>query len=487
MTSDPTRAAPGGTAAPGAAPRPADGPAGPDVAAVVAALRAARPGTGAPDLDRRIARLRALERFLAVHEADITRALVADLGRTAAEAWLGDIAPTRAEAAFARRHVRAWARRHRTPVPLWALPGRAWYQYEPLGTVLIIGPWNYPVFLLLGPLVSALAAGNSAVVKPSEHAPATSRLLADLLPRHLGADAVRVVEGGPEVTRDLLAQGFDHAFFTGGTETGGQIMAAAARHLTPVTLELGGKSPVIVTRRADVDVAARRVAWAKLVNAGQTCIAPDYALVDTAVREAFVSATVAALRAFRAGRDGTPLRVVDRRHFERLAAALAGAGGTVAAGGGTDPATLGIDPTVIVDPLPDSRLMTEEIFGPVLPVLGVDSLDAALRFVRSRPKPLALYLFSRSRHEHRRVLAETSSGGVVVNHVTLHGIVPHLPFGGVGPSGMGTSHGRWGFETFSHPRAVLTKPLRPDPSIGYPPYTGVKMRVLRGLLSGPGR
>lgn len=451
----------------------------PSIGAGVDALRATFAGGRTRDAEWRIRQLRAIERLLDEREAEIARALAEDLGRSPAEAWLGDVASTRAEAAFARKHVRKWMKRKRVSLSLTSLPGRGWYSYEPLGVVLIIGPWNYPVYLSLAPLVAAVAAGNCAVIKPSEHAPASSALLARLVPEYLDSDAVNVVEGDAAVTQELLAQGFDHAFFTGGTEIGKKIMEAAAAHLTPVTLELGGKSPVIITRNADIEVAARRVAWVKLMNSGQTCIAPDYVLVEHSVREKFVDAVVATMKAFRADQGDPTMRIVNRRQFDRLAGLIDTSDGTVAYGGGTDPDSLGIEPTVLVDPSPDSPVMGEEIFGPILPVLTVESLDDAIRFVNGRPKPLASYLFTKSTGERDRALSEISSGGAVVNHVAMHCLEPQLPFGGVGQSGIGAYHGRWGFEALSHRKAVLAKPSRPDPSVVYPPYTKLKLKLMR--------
>lgn len=473
MTSDVSNTTMNGTSA-ALVPEFAVGP-------VVAALRETFASGRTRSREWRVRQLQAIERLLDEREDYIAAALAEDLGRAPAEAWLGDIASTRAEATFARKRVSRWMKKRRTGLSLSSLPGRAWYQYEPLGTVLIIGPWNYPVYLSLGPLVGAVAAGNCAVIKPSEHAPASSALLARLVPQYLDPAAVAVVEGEARVTQDLLAQGFDHAFFTGGTEIGKLIMSAAAPHLTPVTLEVGGKSPVIVTRHADLEVAARRVAWVKLMNSGQTCIAPDYVLVERSVRETFVNAVIEAITAFRAGQPGM-LRIVNRRQFDRVASLIDKADGVVAFGGGVDEEQLGVEPTVIVDPSPDSAVMAGEIFGPVLPVLAVESLDEAIAFVNARPKPLATYLFSKDAGERDRVLGEISSGGAVVNHVAMHCLEPRLPFGGVGDSGMGAYHGRWGFETFSHRKAVLAKPSRPDPSVMYPPYTDRKLKLMRRVL-----
>jgi aldehyde dehydrogenase (NAD+) len=430
----------------------------------------------------RLSQLEAIERLCDEREADIAAALLADLGRPAVEAWLGDIASTKGEAAFARKHLKKWMRRRRQPLPLAQLPGRCWVRYDPLGVVLIIGPWNYPVYLTLAPLVAAVAAGNCAVLKPSELAPATSALLARLVPLYLDAEAVRVVEGDGQTTQELLAQGFDHALFTGGTAVGKKIMAAAAPTLTPVTLELGGKSPVIVAADADLDVAARRIAWVKLMNSGQTCIAPDYVLADRSISNEFTNRIIANFKAFRADDDGRGMRIVNARQFDRLVSMIESTTGAVVAGGGFERSTLTIEPTVLLDPSPDDAVMADEIFGPVLPVLTIESATAAVDFINRRPKPLALYVFTSSRQSARNLIHRIPSGGAVVNHVAMHCLVPQLPFGGVGASGMGAYHGRWGFEALSHRRAVLSKSTRPDPMFVYPPYTDRALKIMRKLF-----
>ena len=426
--------------------------------------------------------LRAIERMCEEREAEISEALTRDLGRSMFEAWLGDIASTKAEAIFARKHFRKWMKPRRQSLPLAQMPGRAWVQYDPLGVVLVIGPWNYPFFLCMSPVVAAVAAGNAVVIKPSELAPATSELIARLVPLYLDPEAVRVVEGAADVTQDLMSQGFDHALFTGGTEIGRKIMAAAAPTLTPVTLELGGKSPVLVLADADLDVTARRIAWTKLLNSGQTCIAPDYILADRSIAKELTDKIVATIAKFRADQKDPSLRIVNERQFDRLVSIISATGGKVVTGGGSDRSTLSIEPTVIIDPAPDDSVMADEIFGPILPIITVGSTDEAVAFVNSRPKPLALYVFTSSQQKGRDLVDRMPSGGAVINHIAMHCLVPQLPFGGVGASGMGAYHGQWGFEALSHRRAVLSKPAKPDPSLLYPPYTDRAMKILRRLL-----
>ncbi len=434
------------------------------------------------DLKWREQQLRAIERMCDEREAEISAALTADLGRSAFESWLVDVASTKAEAAFARKHLRKWTKPKRAGLPLAQMPGKAWVQFDPLGVVLIIGPWNYPFFLCMSPLVAAVAAGDAAVIKPSELAPATSALIAKLVPQYLDRDAIRVVEGAADVTQDLLSQGFDHALFTGGTEIGRKIMAAAAPTLTPVTLELGGKSPVVVLADADLDVAARRIAWTKLLNSGQTCIAPDYVLAERSIAAALTEKIIAAIATFRADQADPSLTIVNERQFDRLVSLISATGGTVVTGGRSDRAALKIEPTVILDPPIGDPVMSDEIFGPILPILTVDSADAAVAFVNARPKPLALYVFTKDQDRARTLIDRMPSGGAVINHIAMHCLVPQLPFGGVGASGMGAYHGQWGFEALSHRRAVLAKSAWPDPSLLYPPYTDRAMKILRRLL-----
>ncbi len=454
----------------------------PDIAATVRRLRDTFATGRTRSIDWRKQQLRALEKLMIDNEPAIAEALASDLGRKPFEAWLTDVAPTAGEAKDAAKNVGKWMRRKYRLLELSQLPGRGWIEYEPYGTVLIIGAWNFPFVLTLGPAVGAIAAGNTVVLKPSEVTPASSALMAELVLRYLDNDAIAVIEGDGAVSQELIEQGFDKLCFTGGTEIGRKVYQSAAPHLTPVTLELGGKSPVIVAADADIDVAAKRIAFTKLLNSGQICIAPDYVLADASIRDDLVSKIKEAVTTFESA-DPSGKRIVNQRHFDRLTTSLAATKGTVAVGGGSDASSLKIQPTVVVDPDLDEPLMTDEIFGPILPVVTVQSLDEAIKFVNSRPKPLAAYLFTKAKAVRERVIKEVSAGGMVVNHLVFYFATNKLPFGGVGPSGMGAYHGKFGFEEFSHRKAVMTKPTRPD--IGgfmYPPYTEKAWKLARKLI-----
>ncbi|WP_207569038.1 aldehyde dehydrogenase family protein [Mycobacterium decipiens] len=457
-----------------------------DIAETVARLRQTFASGRTRGVEWRKRQLLALQKLVDENEDAIGAALAEDLDRKPFEAYLADIAMTSAEAKYAAKRVRRWMRRRYLLLEVPQLPGRGWVEYEPYGTVLIIGAWNYPFYLTLGPAVGAIAAGNTVVLKPSEVAAASARLMAELVPRYLDTDAVALIEGDGKVSQQLIAQGFDRVMFTGGTEIGRKVYEGAAPHLTPVTLELGGKSPVIVTADADVDVAAKRIAWIKLLNAGQTCVAPDYVLADATIRDELVSKIGAAITKFRSD-EPHGLRIVNQHQFDRLSgyicAAKADEKGEVVVGGECDASSLRIQPTVVVDPDPDGPLMRNEIFGPILPVVTVKSVDEAIRFVNSRPKPLSAYLFTKSRAVRERVIKEVPAGGMLVNHLAFQVSTAKLPFGGVGASGMGAYHGRWGFEEFSHRKSVLTKPTRPDlSSFIYPPYTERAIKMARRLF-----
>jgi aldehyde dehydrogenase (NAD+) len=454
-------------------------------AAVVADLRRTFDDGVTRPLEWRREQLRALDRLLSDGAHDLLHAMAEDMGKPAVEGQLTDLSIVSAEIGVMLRHLTRWARPERMPLPLAQQPGRATVVREPLGVALVIAPWNYPVQLLLVPVAAALAAGNCVVAKPSEISSATAGVLARLIPSYLDPRAVAVVEGGPAQTEALLAERFDTIFYTGSGRVGRIVLQAAARHLTPVTLELGGKSPVIVTADADLETAARRIAWGKFLNAGQTCVAPDYLLVERAVEDRLVDrlrTTVADFYGQDPARSADLTRIVNDQHFQRLTGLLAATSGRVAIGGQTDAATRYVAPTVVTGIGGDDPLMEDELFGPILPVVAVDDLDEAIAFVAARPKPLALYLFSGSAENTERVLQGTSSGGVGVNCTVQHFAVPSLPFGGVGASGFGAYHGRSGFETFSHRRAVLVKPAKPDLPVLYPPYNRLKAWLLKRLL-----
>ncbi|MCB9648702.1 MAG: aldehyde dehydrogenase family protein [Deltaproteobacteria bacterium] len=454
-----------------------------EIPGLVAAARATFESGRTRDLAWRKAQLDGVIRMIRENMDAIHAALAADVGKPDVEAYTAETSFSINDAELVKKKLDGWVRPQRVRTPIISQPGSSYVQREPLGVVLIIAPWNYPFQLAVAPLIGALAAGNTAVVKPSEVSPATSAILARLLPRYVDQDAVKVVLGGvPETTR-LLEERFDHIFYTGNGAVGRIIMAAAAKHLTPVTLELGGKSPCIVDSEVELDVAVKRIALGKFYNCGQTCVAPDYVLAHKDVYEAFLTKLQAALREFfgpDAAKSPDYGRVVNARHHKRLMALLQGE--KIVCGGEGDEAARYIAPTVLRDVEPDAAVMQEEIFGPILPVLKVESVDEAIRFINRRDKPLALYVFSTRRAVQEQVLAETSSGGATVNHVWMHLAVPGLPFGGVGPSGMGAYHGRHSFECFSHRKAVLRKPAGMDPPILYPPYDDTKKKWIKRIL-----
>ncbi|BAX90476.1 aldehyde dehydrogenase family protein [Mycobacterium shigaense] len=453
-----------------------------DVAATVARLRRTFATGRTRDIEWRKRQLVQLTKLMEENEGAIAAALAEDLDRSPFEAFIADIATTSGEAKYAAKKLRRWTKRRYQLLEMPQLPGRGWIEYEPYGTVLIIGAWNYPFYLTLGPAVGAIAAGNAVILKPSEIAAASAHVMAELVPRYLDSDAIAVVEGDGSTSQELIAQGLDRVLFTGGTEIGRKVYEGAAPHLTPCTLELGGKSPVIVAADADLDVAAKRIAWMKLLNAGQTCVAPDYVLADAKIRDELVSKIGAAITKFTADKpDG--MRIVNQRQFDRISGYLAGGDGKVVVGGKCNASNLRIQPAVVVDPDPDGPLMQNEIFGPVLPVVTVQSLDDAIRFVNSRPKPLSAYLFTKTRETRERVIKEVPAGGMLVNHLAFQVSTAKLPFGGVGASGMGAYHGKFGFEEFSHRKSVLTKPTRPDlSSFIYPPYTARAMKLARRMF-----
>jgi aldehyde dehydrogenase (NAD+) len=455
-----------------------------DAAALVAALREGfNAGVTKPRAWRR-RQLEALRQLLLDNEGVLEAALAADLGKSATEAQLTEIGYLLGEIDDVLSRLASWLAPRRVSTPLTVFPARAEVVSEPLGVVLIIAPWNYPLQLLLSPLVGALAAGNAVVLKPSELAPATSAALAALIPAYLDPRGVRIVEGAVAETTWLLEQRYDHIFYTGNGRVARVIAAAAAVHLTPTTLELGGKSPLYIDDSVDLEAAAERIAWAKFVNAGQTCVAPDYVLATPAVLAQLEAHLVAAIAGFFGPNPELSAdygRIVNDAHFERVRALLSS--GRVVADGAPNPATRYLPPTVLAEVDPDSAVMQEEIFGPILPFVTVADLDDAIAFIAARPKPLALYVFTERAQARRAFIERTSSGSLAFNVALAQFGVSALPFGGVGESGMGAYHGRHSFDTFSHAKPVFSKALSPDTlSLIYPPYTPGKKKLIAGLL-----
>lgn len=425
--------------------------------------------------------LSALLRELTMQEGALLAALRQDLGKAAFEGYMTEVGLVRDELRFHLKHLEQWSKDVRHPAPLSQFPSRCWTHAEPYGVVLIMAPWNYPVQLCLIPLIGALSAGNCAVVKPSAYAPATSKAIAKLISSALPPELVTVIEGGREENQALLDEAFDYIFFTGSPSVGRFVMEKAARHLTPVTLELGGKSPCIITPSANLNLAARRIVFGKLVNAGQTCVAPDYVLVHESIKERLIQLMIREITRF-LGSD--PLsdpdypKIINEKHFTRLTHLLEN--GTIRFGGQARDGR--IAPTLVDDVSGDSPVMQEEIFGPILPILSYRELDEVIYFVQERPKPLALYLFTRSKQTEQLLLSHLSFGGGCVNDTLVHLASPHMPFGGVGNSGMGGYHGKASFDTFSHTKSILKKANWLDLPVRYHPYTPAKEKLLRLFL-----
>jgi aldehyde dehydrogenase (NAD+) len=435
------------------------------------------------DIAWRRSQLGALRRLLLEGEGRLIEAIAADFAKPAFETQITETRNVVWEIDHALPRLSRWMRGRRSSVP-WALwPGSGRIHPEPLGVALIIAPWNYPVQLLLSPLVGALAAGNCAVLKPSELTPNTSDALAELVRQYMDRGAVAIVPGGADASTALLEERFDHICFTGGARVGRVVMEAAAKHLTPVTLELGGKSPCFVAADANMEIAAERIVWGKFLNAGQTCVAPDYVLVDRTRHEALIEAMAAMItRFFGAEPKQSPdfARIVNERHAQRLAGYLNG--GRIAVGGTVDIAQRYIAPTILTEVDVEAPVMREEIFGPILPVLKVDGPAEAVAFINAREKPLALYLFTSNTGVRETIVGGTSSGGLCINDVVVQLSAPDLPFGGVGMAGSGRYHGRAGFETFSNMKSVLRRRLWPEPPLRTVPHTAVKLRWIERLM-----
>ena len=431
----------------------------------------------------RLKQLESLKEAMIRHEADLAAALKEDLGKSRMESYMCEIGLTLSELTWMQKHLRSLMRSKRVSTPAAQFAAKSFRSPSPYGTVLIMSPWNYPVLLTLDPLIDAIAAGNTAVVKPSAYAPCTFDVMKTMIEECFPAHYVAVVDGGRAENQALLQQRFDMIFFTGGKTVGREVLRHAAEYLTPVTLELGGKSPCIVDSTAKIRLAAKRIVFGKYLNCGQTCVAPDYILCDKRIRDELITAILAEIEK-QFGKE--PLKnpnygnIINEKHFERILGLINGE--KLVYGGQSEPESLRIAPTVLNNITWDDAVMGEEIFGPLLPILTFDTLDEALDTVESHPHPLALYFFSEDKAAQKKVLDTCRFGGGCINDTIIHLATSDMPFGGVGESGMGSYHGRVGFETFSHYRSIVDKKTWMDLPIRYQKYTGLKEKMMRMFL-----
>lgn len=429
----------------------------------------------------RLNALEQLRRALQKNEGLLFDALKADLNKAPMESYMCENGIVLEEIRFHQKHLAGWMKRRKVPTPMAQFHAKSFQSPEPYGLALILSPWNYPIQLCLCPLVGAISGGNCAVVKPSAYAPATSAALAKILGETFPPEYIAVVEGGRAQNSALLEEKFDYIFFTGSVAVGKVVMEAASKHLTPVTLELGGKSPVIVDETANIPLAARRIAFGKVLNAGQTCVEPDYLFLHRSVKDAFVAAFRKALEEFFPGGDYANMpTIISEKHYRRVKGLLEGQ--KILLGGQTDDARRFIAPTLLDETDPESPIMQEEIFGPVLPLLTYENLDDVIRFVRQRPKPLAFYLFTSSKAVEDRILDSCAFGGGCINDTIIHLATSHMPFGGVGDSGMGSYHGKQSFDTFSHYRSIVKKSTWLDLPMRYHPYNDKKLNMVRKFM-----
>lgn len=450
------------------------------IAQTIQALRQTFNSGMTRDLVWRKGQLAALENMVAENEAAIVEALKSDLGKPYGEAFTAEIGLVKKEAAHARKNLHRWAKPQRKSTPLAILPGKSFVEPTPYGLALIIGAWNYPFQLVLAPLIGAIAAGNCAIIKPSELAPHSSALLKQLLERYLDPQAYAVIEGPADVSTRLLAEPFDLIFYTGGERVGRIVMEAASKNLTPVVLELGGQNPCIVDETADLAVAARRIVWGRFLNAGQICVAPNHVYVAASVETRLLDELKQAVETlFGVDPKLSPDygRIINRHHTARLQALLTN--GRAVTGGHADIDDCYVAPTILTDVPTDTPVLSEEIFGPILPVLPYQTLETPLAAINARAPALALYAFTRNEHTADRIIAETRSGSATINDTVVFMVNPNLPFGGVGASGMGSYHGHYSFLAFSHQRSVLRRGFALDASIRYPPFTKQKLSLLR--------
>jgi aldehyde dehydrogenase (NAD+) len=433
----------------------------------------------------RIQQLKTLKQAIIENEAAIFNALKADLNKPVVESFNAEILLVIKEIEYAIKNIKNWTKPKKAEVPWQFFPASAKIYPEPLGVVLIIGAWNYPFQLVVAPLIGAIAAGNCAIIKPSEIASHTSNLVAEIFEKYFDKSYLAAIEGGVETSQTLLAEKFDHIFFTGGAAVGKIVMQAAAKQLTPVTLELGGKSPCIVDSNIDLKIAARRITWGKFFNAGQTCLAPDYLLVDKKIKDNLLDEIKKCLQEFygeNPAKSPDYARIINQKQFDRLVNYLKYLkNGKIIIGGETTSEERYIAPTIIDSVSWEDAIMQEEIFGPILPVIEFTDIAEAINIINSQPKPLALYLFSQNQNLQKQVISETSFGGGCINHTIIHYAVPSIPFGGIGNSGIGSYHGKASFDTFSHYKSVLKKPFLLDVKVLYPPYEG-KLSLLRRIF-----
>ncbi len=429
--------------------------------------------TGATkDYNFRVLQLQKLAQLIKDNDQLIFEAVHQDLRKPAIEAFGSEILIVLSEINYVLKHLKSWMKPQNVGTPATLFPSSSCIYSEPLGVVLIVAPWNYPFALTIQPLIGAIAAGNCAVLKPSEQTPHTSKVIAQLINHNFEPSFITAIEGGIETNQALLAEKFDHIFFTGGTAIGKIVMEAAAKHLTPITLELGGKSPCIVDAEANLEITAKRIIWGKFYNAGQTCVAPDYLLVQKNIKSALIEKLLEFVKIFYGDNpQQSPdlARIVNDRQFDRLVNLLDE--GKILIGGNHDRSDRFIAPTLIDGIRPNSKIMAEEIFGPILPILEYDQLSDAIKIVNAHPKPLALYFFSSNKQNQQRILQEVSYGGGCFNDIIMHLGNPELPFGGVGNSGIGSYHGKSTFDTFSHRKSILKNSFRFDLKFRYPPYT----------------
>ena len=430
----------------------------------------------------RLAQLKNFKQAILQHQTDIAQALLVDLNRAEVETYATEILLILGEIDYAIKNLKKWMQPEKLATNLQQFPASARIYPEPLGIALIIGPWNYPFQLTLSPLVGAIAAGNCVIIKPSELASNCSKVIAEIITKSFAEEYITVVEGGVETSQQLLALKFDHIFFTGGTAIGKIVMEAAAKHLTPVTLELGGKSPCIVDVDIKIECTAQRIVWGKFLNAGQTCVAPDYLLVNKNIKPQLLTAIQKSIKEFYGDNPAKSLdygRIINQKHFDRLIQFLQD--GNICIGGESNKNECYIAPTVIDNITLTSAVMQSEIFGPILPIIEYTDINEAITIINSQPKPLAIYLFSQNKQLQQRILQNTSSGGVCINDTVMQAAASGLPFGGVGDSGIGRYHGKTSFETFSHYKTVLQRSFLFDIKLRYAPYKG-KLQWLKRIV-----